>query len=57
MKEIDRLEAIKRGLSIASQDDIVVIAGKGHEAYQIFKDVTVPFDDRDVVKKILLNDY
>ena len=57
MKEVDRLEAIKRGLSIASQDDIVVIAGKGHEVYQIFKDVTVPFDDRDVVKKILLNDY
>lgn len=56
-KEIDRAEAIKRGLSMAlsgvSSDDAVVIAGKGHEVYQIFKDVTVPFDDRDVVRKIL----
>ena len=57
MKEIDRAEAIKRGLAMAlsraSSDDAVVIAGKGHEVYQIFKDVTVPFDDRDVVRKIL----
>ncbi len=50
---LDRFEAIRQGLEIASKGDIVVIAGKGHETYQLLKDVTIPFDDRDVVKKIL----
>jgi len=50
---LDRFEAIRQGLEIASKGDIVVIAGKGHETYQFLKDVTIPFDDRDVVRKIL----
>lgn len=50
---LDREEAIKEALSKAGQGDCVILAGKGHEAYQIFKDKTVPFDDREVVRKIL----
>ena len=51
--EIDRFKAIELALEEATKGDIVLIAGKGHETYQIFKDVTLPFDDREVVKKIL----
>jgi len=51
---LDRYAAIKEAISMAEDNDIVIIAGKGHEAYQIFKNVTVPFDDRIVVKEILL---
>jgi UDP-N-acetylmuramoyl-L-alanyl-D-glutamate--2,6-diaminopimelate ligase len=51
--EADRVEAIKRALGEAGKGDIVLIAGKGHETYQIFKNVTLPFDDREVVRKIL----
>jgi UDP-N-acetylmuramoyl-L-alanyl-D-glutamate--2,6-diaminopimelate ligase len=48
----DRLEAITRALRSAGADDVVLIAGKGHEAVQIFADRTIPFDDRDVVREI-----
>ena len=48
--EIDRKKAIHRVLSIADKEDIVLIAGKGHEAYQIFADRVVEFDDCLVVK-------
>ncbi|MFN7171000.1 MAG: UDP-N-acetylmuramoyl-L-alanyl-D-glutamate--2,6-diaminopimelate ligase, partial [Candidatus Omnitrophota bacterium] len=51
---LDRYAAIKEALSMAGEDDVVLIAGKGHEPYQIFKNVTVPFDDRIVVREILL---
>ena len=51
--EIDRFNAIKKALSNAQEGDIVLVAGKGHETYQIFKDTTVPFDDREVIRKIL----
>ena len=44
----DRREAIYYAINSASNEDIVVIAGKGHETYQIFKDKTVHFDDREV---------
>ena len=37
---------------IAQPDDIVLIAGKGHEDYQILKDKTIHFDDREEVKKV-----
>lgn len=49
----DRYEAIKLGIELARPDDMVVIAGKGHENYQIFCDYTVPFSDRDVAAEII----
>ena len=49
----DREQAIMRILKLASKGDIVLIAGKGHEDYQILKSGTVPFDDRAMVRSIL----
>ena len=51
--EIDRFTAIEKALKEAKKGDIVLVAGKGHETYQIFKDTTVPFDDRETIRKIL----
>jgi UDP-N-acetylmuramoyl-L-alanyl-D-glutamate--2,6-diaminopimelate ligase len=47
---IDRREAIEEALASAEAGDLVIIAGKGHETYQVFKDKTVEFDDRAVVR-------
>ncbi len=49
----DRKNAIREAISIAEIGDIVLIAGKGHETYQIFKDKTIEFDDRDVAREFL----
>ncbi len=51
--EEDRFRAIEAALKEAQRGDIVLVAGKGHETYQIFKNTTLPFDDREAVKKIL----
>ena len=51
--EIDRRNAIEHALSLARAGDFVLIAGKGHETYQIFKDRTIHFDDREVVREYL----
>jgi UDP-N-acetylmuramoyl-L-alanyl-D-glutamate--2,6-diaminopimelate ligase len=50
---IDRREAIVHALRMAEKGDIVVIAGKGHEDYQIFADKTIHFDDREVAREVL----
>ncbi len=50
---LDRAEAIRKILGLAQKDDIVLIAGKGHENYQIFKDRTIHFDDREIAADIL----
>lgn len=50
---IDRQEALQKALAMAQPDDLVMIAGKGHENYQIFKDSVVHFDDRETARKIL----
>lgn len=49
----DRKEAIEKALQFAQKGDYVLIAGKGHENYQILKDHIIPFSDQDVVKEIL----
>ncbi len=45
----DRREAINYALANAAADDVILIAGKGHENYQILKDKTIHFDDKEVV--------
>ncbi len=52
-KITERREAIIRAIWLAEKGDTVVIAGKGHERYQIFKDRKVHFDDFEVAKNIL----
>jgi len=47
----DRKKAIESVLSNAKNNDVVLIAGKGHENYQILKDKTIHFDDCEVVKE------
>jgi UDP-N-acetylmuramoyl-L-alanyl-D-glutamate--2,6-diaminopimelate ligase len=47
---VDRREAIIAGLEMARPGDVVLIAGKGHETYQVLGDEKVPFDDREVVE-------
>ena len=48
-----RDEAIKFALSIAEKDDIIVLAGKGHENYQIIGKEKFPFDEREIISKTL----
>ncbi len=50
---VDRREAIYRAVALAKPGDSVVIAGKGHEDYEIFKDKTIHFDDAEVAKEAL----
>ncbi len=50
--EPDRRKAIELLKKIANRDDIIMVAGKGHEDYQILKDKTIHFDDREEVKKV-----
>lgn len=49
----DRREAISRALSLARPGDTVLVAGKGHEAYQILGDQTIPFDDAQEIRQCL----
>ncbi|SFO17248.1 UDP-N-acetylmuramoylalanyl-D-glutamate--2,6-diaminopimelate ligase [Chitinophaga sp. YR627] len=49
----DRKEAIKTAISLANPDDIILIAGKGHEKYQEIQGVKHPFDDKKVLLEML----
>lgn len=51
---VNREEAIKKALGLVKKDDLLVVAGKGHEDYQIFKDRTIHFDDYEVVRRELV---
>lgn len=51
--ELDRRQAIEKAIEMAGPDDLVLIAGKGHERVQIFAHQTIPFDDALIVKEIL----
>lgn len=50
---VNRREAIRFALENALKDDIIILAGKGHETYQTFRDKTIHFDEREVVREIL----
>jgi UDP-N-acetylmuramoyl-L-alanyl-D-glutamate--2,6-diaminopimelate ligase len=51
--EPDRRTAIARALKEAREGDLVILAGKGHETYQVLKDKTISFDDRAVAREVL----
>ncbi len=50
---VDREEAIKTACMLAKEKDIILVAGKGHETYQEIKGKKNPFDDREVLKRML----
>ncbi len=49
----DRREAIKYALQNAKSGDVIVLAGKGHETYQVLKDGTIHFDEREIIQELL----
>jgi UDP-N-acetylmuramoyl-L-alanyl-D-glutamate--2,6-diaminopimelate ligase len=51
--EPDRKLAIHKALSVAQNGDCVLVAGKGHEDYQVLKDKVIPFKDADVIQSFL----
>jgi len=50
-KIVDRREAINRAVEMAEEGDVILIAGKGHENYQIFANETIHFDDMEEVRR------
>ena len=48
----DRHDAIARALTMARPDDVIVLAGKGHETYQIRGTIAYPFDEREIVREL-----
>ena len=49
----DRIEAIKYAINMANKNDIIVLAGKGHETYQEINGEKYPFDEREIIKEII----
>jgi UDP-N-acetylmuramoyl-L-alanyl-D-glutamate--2,6-diaminopimelate ligase len=49
----DRKQALREAILLAEKDDVIVIAGKGHETYQIIKDEIIPFDEIKILTGIL----
>lgn len=52
LKVIDRKEAIRVATKLASKGDVILIAGKGHETYQVIGNEVFPFDDKEILKNI-----
>ena len=50
---MDRREAIRHAMEIAKKDDIIVLAGKGHETYQEIMGIKHHMDEREIVAEIL----
>lgn len=50
---VSRFEAIKKSIKNRNKGDIILIAGKGHEDYQILKDKVIHFDEREIIDEIL----
>lgn len=50
---VDRREAIRYALDNARPGDVIILAGKGHETYQLLKGQTLPFDEKQIVAEIL----
>ena len=53
LAEVDRGIAVHKALAEARAGDVVVLAGKGHETYQVLKDGRIDFDDREVARRVL----
>jgi UDP-N-acetylmuramoyl-L-alanyl-D-glutamate--2,6-diaminopimelate ligase len=49
----DRRDAIARAIALAGTDDLVLLAGKGHETYQVRGTTRLPFDEREIVREIM----
>jgi UDP-N-acetylmuramoyl-L-alanyl-D-glutamate--2,6-diaminopimelate ligase len=49
----DRREAIERAIDMAGADDVVLLAGKGHETYQVRGTTRYPFDEKEIVEEII----
>ena len=54
--ETDRRKAIRMGLEYAGAGDVVLVAGKGHENYQVIGNVKAHLDDREEIEKFIRND-
>ncbi|OYV70604.1 MAG: UDP-N-acetylmuramoyl-L-alanyl-D-glutamate--2,6-diaminopimelate ligase, partial [Gemmatimonadetes bacterium 21-71-4] len=53
LRMADRRDAIARALELAAPDDLVLLAGKGHETYQVIGTTNVPFDEKQIVRDVL----
>ncbi len=51
---VNRAEAVKKAVQIAEKNDIIVLAGKGHETYQILNGETIHLDEREIVAEALM---
>ena len=50
---VDRKEAINQAIRMANKNDIIILAGKGHEKYQEINGEKIPFDERKIIKEII----
>ena len=50
---VDRIEAIKAAINMAKKNDMIILAGKGHETYQEINGKKYPFDERVIIKQIM----